>query len=168
MRLFRICRLHSSVPPHRLVSLLAAVLQSSEQVMLMIPCLSPPAPQSRKHQLAAAQRASVAPAGEETGVEGMGGLDTATPPSSLPLPPPHSTSPPPPPEEKGAEEGVMEGEGDGDVVLEPEVCLFCDLRCRSVDEAVRHMLKRHGFFIPDAEYLVDVPGLLVRGWTRGT
>lgn len=56
-----------------------------------------------------------------------------------------------------------EEEGQEDVpeaMLEPEVCIFCNHVSRSVDSNVVHMLKSHGFFIPDAEYLQDLQGLV--------
>jgi len=42
----------------------------------------------------------------------------------------------------------------------PTTCIFCNRSFNDVEVAVRHMLRRHGFFIPDAEYLVDLSGLL--------
>jgi len=46
-------------------------------------------------------------------------------------------------------------------------CLFCAYGSRNnpeesgVEQCLNHMLKSHGFFIPDAEYLVDIEGLLM-------
>ena len=42
----------------------------------------------------------------------------------------------------------------------PTVCIFCNRSYRDVDGAVRHMLRHHGFFIPDADFLIDLPGLV--------
>ncbi|KAK2467776.1 hypothetical protein APHAL10511_000071 [Amanita phalloides] len=39
-------------------------------------------------------------------------------------------------------------------------CLFCPSTSTSLDENLSHMSLSHSFFIPDAEYLVDLPGLL--------
>jgi pre-60S factor REI1 len=39
-------------------------------------------------------------------------------------------------------------------------CLFCPSSFDSLDSELSHMLQVHGFFIPDAEYLVDREGLI--------
>ena len=39
-------------------------------------------------------------------------------------------------------------------------CLFCPTRSDSIASNLTHMSITHGFFIPDAEYLVDLSGLL--------
>ncbi|OAV98596.1 hypothetical protein PTTG_01779 [Puccinia triticina 1-1 BBBD Race 1] len=48
--------------------------------------------------------------------------------------------------------------------IEPNECLFCprssSVRFADPDQALTHMLRTHGFFLPDQEYLVDRPGLL--------
>ncbi|XP_037274988.2 cytoplasmic 60S subunit biogenesis factor ZNF622 [Rhipicephalus microplus] len=59
-------------------------------------------------------------------------------------------------EEEEDEEGM---EDDSEQVL-PTECLFCGEQSGSVVENVAHMGRAHSFFIPDAEYLVDVEGLL--------
>jgi pre-60S factor REI1 len=43
------------------------------------------------------------------------------------------------------------GEGD---------CLFCTHKADTLQANIEHMVKKHSFFIPDAEYLVDLPGLI--------
>jgi pre-60S factor REI1 len=63
-------------------------------------------------------------------------------------------------EEGSNEEGEEEGEAAAPVDLSPEVCIFCNERFPSVEMAVLHMWKQHGFHLPDGEYLVDVHGLL--------
>ncbi|KAM6502355.1 C2H2 type zinc-finger (2 copies) domain containing protein [Amanita muscaria] len=40
-------------------------------------------------------------------------------------------------------------------------CLFCSTTSASLDENLSHMSLSHSFFIPDAEYIVDLPGLVV-------
>ena len=46
-------------------------------------------------------------------------------------------------------------------IVDPkEECLFCSARFQSIDQVVDHMTKAHSLFIPDLEYLVDLPGLL--------
>ena len=44
--------------------------------------------------------------------------------------------------------------------LTPTDCLFCSLASPSFEVNLAHMSSIHSFFIPDAEYLVDVTGLV--------
>lgn len=44
--------------------------------------------------------------------------------------------------------------------LSTDSCLFCNHSSTSIETNVQHMERTHGFFIPDTEYLVDLPGLL--------
>ncbi|KZT58909.1 hypothetical protein CALCODRAFT_451002 [Calocera cornea HHB12733] len=44
--------------------------------------------------------------------------------------------------------------------LSPTSCLFCPIASASVAANLAHMSSAHSFFLPDAEYLSDVPGLL--------
>ncbi|EJD03003.1 uncharacterized protein FOMMEDRAFT_85023 [Fomitiporia mediterranea MF3/22] len=44
--------------------------------------------------------------------------------------------------------------------LSPQHCLFCPLHSPSLEDNLTHMSTAHSFFIPDAEYLVDLPGLI--------
>lgn len=39
-------------------------------------------------------------------------------------------------------------------------CLFCEQHFKDSTKCVSHMLRTHGFFIPDVEYCVDLEGLL--------
>ena len=39
-------------------------------------------------------------------------------------------------------------------------CLFCSIKSNDVESNVTHMGRHHGLFIPDREYLVNLPGLL--------
>ncbi|XP_059144989.1 cytoplasmic 60S subunit biogenesis factor ZNF622-like [Physella acuta] len=41
-----------------------------------------------------------------------------------------------------------------------EECLFCSYVSASLEENVTHMTKFHGFFIPDAEFISDLEGLV--------
>jgi pre-60S factor REI1 len=45
------------------------------------------------------------------------------------------------------------------VPLEKEDCIFCAHHAADFDSCLTHMLKEHGFFIPDVEFLVDPEGL---------
>lgn len=44
--------------------------------------------------------------------------------------------------------------------IPPTACLFCTHRSGDIATNLRHMTSAHSFYIPDAEYLVDLPGLL--------
>ncbi|XP_073144709.1 cytoplasmic 60S subunit biogenesis factor REI1 homolog 1 [Henckelia pumila] len=60
---------------------------------------------------------------------------------------------------------VSESPDDGDMdeddyELNPTSCFMCDLEHDSVENCMVHMHKKHGFFIPDTEYLKDPKGLL--------
>ncbi|KAF1773136.1 Zinc finger, double-stranded RNA binding [Phytophthora cactorum] len=46
------------------------------------------------------------------------------------------------------------------VPLEKEDCIFCTHHAADFDSCLTHMLKEHGFFIPDVEFLVDLEGLI--------
>ncbi|KAF8739932.1 C2H2 type zinc-finger (2 copies), partial [Rhizoctonia solani] len=44
--------------------------------------------------------------------------------------------------------------------LSPASCLFCPQISDSIDTNLEHMSSVHSFFIPDAEYLIDLQGLI--------
>ncbi|KAF8894908.1 C2H2 type zinc-finger-domain-containing protein [Gymnopilus junonius] len=44
--------------------------------------------------------------------------------------------------------------------LSDKHCLFCSHVSSSLDNNLTHMSTAHSFFIPDAEYLIDIPGLI--------
>ncbi|CAN6200665.1 unnamed protein product [Urochloa humidicola] len=44
--------------------------------------------------------------------------------------------------------------------LDPLFCFMCDLKHDTVEGCMAHMHKKHGFFIPDSEYLKDPHGFL--------
>lgn len=44
--------------------------------------------------------------------------------------------------------------------IPPTSCIFCPIASDSIELNVEHMRRAHGLFIPDQEYLVDLPGLL--------
>ncbi|CEG49636.1 cytoplasmic protein [Plasmopara halstedii] len=46
------------------------------------------------------------------------------------------------------------------VPLEKEDCIFCSHHATDLNSSLTHMLKEHGFFIPDLDYLVDLEGLI--------
>jgi pre-60S factor REI1 len=39
-------------------------------------------------------------------------------------------------------------------------CLFCPHESASLEDNLTHMSSAHSFFIPDADYLIDIPGLI--------
>ncbi|KAA8913750.1 C2H2 type zinc-finger-domain-containing protein [Sphaerosporella brunnea] len=51
-------------------------------------------------------------------------------------------------------------QGDKQTALPLEACLFCPYVSLSLTLNVSHMSKAHGLFIPEATYLVDLPGLI--------
>ncbi|XP_072953618.1 cytoplasmic 60S subunit biogenesis factor REI1 homolog 2-like [Typha angustifolia] len=46
------------------------------------------------------------------------------------------------------------------VELDPSCCFMCDIKHDTIENCIVHMHKKHGFFIPDVEYLKDLKGLL--------
>lgn len=44
--------------------------------------------------------------------------------------------------------------------LSSNSCLFCTHESTILDDNLTHMSTAHSFFIPDAEYLIDIPGLI--------
>ena len=47
-----------------------------------------------------------------------------------------------------------------EVDLDPSCCFMCDLKHGTVDECMVHLHRKHGFFVPDSEYLKDSCGFL--------
>lgn len=72
---------------------------------------------------------------------------------------------PPSPESEDAD---SEEEGDIETRLaaarrkrhQPSDCLFCTTKSPTIEACLKHMSSAHSFFLPDAENLVDLPGLL--------
>ncbi|EAU91378.1 cytoplasmic protein [Coprinopsis cinerea okayama7 len=44
--------------------------------------------------------------------------------------------------------------------LSPLDCLFCPHKSSSLEDSLTHMSLSHSFFIPDADYLIDIQGLI--------
>lgn len=44
--------------------------------------------------------------------------------------------------------------------LKPTDCIFCGSRFKELERNVKHMFTKHGLYIPDRTYLVDLEGLL--------
>ncbi|KAJ9579573.1 hypothetical protein L9F63_004758 [Diploptera punctata] len=49
---------------------------------------------------------------------------------------------------------------EGENPISSNNCLFCSHHSASMKKNLRHMTIEHSFFIPDAEYLIDIEGLL--------
>lgn len=60
----------------------------------------------------------------------------------------------------GEEEEEEDDEDDETEALGLEECFFCSNIASSVMENVEHMSKTHSFFLPEAEYLIDLEGLI--------
>ncbi|XP_078321100.1 cytoplasmic 60S subunit biogenesis factor ZNF622-like [Crassostrea virginica] len=58
-------------------------------------------------------------------------------------------------DEEDEDEEDWEGEGLG-----LEECLFCSSISSSLENNLNHMSVKHGFFLPDADYLTDVEGMM--------
>lgn len=75
-------------------------------------------------------------------------------------------------EEDDEEEAMDQAEGDSAAASDPKPaaalpgsipatdCLFCAHHSKSLVKNIAHMTRVHSFFIPDAEFLVDVAGLV--------
>ena len=46
------------------------------------------------------------------------------------------------------------------IKLELEDCIFCTHRSESLLENMKHMSHKHGFFVPDVDYLIDLSALI--------
>lgn len=46
-------------------------------------------------------------------------------------------------------------------VVKPTVCLFCDKKSPKIKDNLGHMTLRHGFFLPEEQYLIDLEGIMV-------
>lgn len=53
-----------------------------------------------------------------------------------------------------------EAEEEEEHVADVKQCLFCNYISPDLDLNITHMSKQHGLFIPEREYLVDLPGLI--------
>lgn len=57
--------------------------------------------------------------------------------------------------------GIVKGvDMDEDDELDVSCCFICDRKHGDIESCLIHMHKKHGFFIPDVEYLKDPTGLL--------
>ncbi|KAJ3698733.1 hypothetical protein LUZ61_002438 [Rhynchospora tenuis] len=70
--------------------------------------------------------------------------------------------------EMGSDEEMEEGdevgsdqEMEGMEELDPSTCFMCDAKHENIESCMVHMHKKHGFFIPDVEFLKDAEGLLI-------
>nr|CAG4645531.1 EOG090X06E3 [Lynceus sp. MCZ IZ 141354] len=68
-------------------------------------------------------------------------------------------------EEEEEEEEVEEVDSDEweeftDDPIPVNKCLFCSKESKNLDDNLIHMTKMHGFFVPDAEFVTDMEGLI--------
>ncbi|KAL4222432.1 hypothetical protein ACF0H5_018471 [Mactra antiquata] len=61
--------------------------------------------------------------------------------------------------ETDSEVESVESFGDEDG-LGIEECLFCSTISQSLEDNIKHMTEKHSFFLPDAEYISDLEGLI--------
>lgn len=58
------------------------------------------------------------------------------------------------------EDDTSDEDDEFEDAVDPTCCFMCDLEHETIESCMVHMHKRHGFFIPDIEYLKDPRGLL--------
>ena len=54
----------------------------------------------------------------------------------------------------------MQEDGDYEHKADLDQCLFCNYKSPTTDLNLLHMGRQHGFFVPERDYLLDLPGLL--------
>ncbi|KAG6915393.1 hypothetical protein DXG01_011712 [Tephrocybe rancida] len=64
------------------------------------------------------------------------------------------------PDDQDLEQSIDEKIAAARARLTPNHCLFCSHETTSLEGNLTHMSQAHSFFIPDADYLVDIPGLI--------
>ncbi|EDO18728.1 hypothetical protein Kpol_1055p85 [Vanderwaltozyma polyspora DSM 70294] len=57
------------------------------------------------------------------------------------------------------DEDVTDEEYDNDSIDCTE-CIYCGVKNKEIEKNVKHMFQKHGLYIPERSYLVDLPGLL--------
>ena len=55
---------------------------------------------------------------------------------------------------------VVFAEEDGGEPIPVTDCLFCSHHSSTLEKNVGHMTSQHSFFLPDADFVVDLEGLL--------
>ena len=60
-------------------------------------------------------------------------------------------------EEVDSDEWEEWDEGEG---IPPTTCLFCPRSSHDLAASLRHMTQEHSFFVPDAEFVTDMEGLV--------
>ncbi|KAL9258823.1 Cytoplasmic 60S subunit biogenesis factor REI1 homolog 1-like protein [Drosera capensis] len=58
------------------------------------------------------------------------------------------------------EDDTSDEDDEFEDVVDPTCCFMCDLEHETIESCMVHLHKKHGFFIPDIEYLKDARGLL--------
>ncbi|KAK5123618.1 hypothetical protein LTR85_002656 [Meristemomyces frigidus] len=94
-------------------------------------------------------------------VEGMKttGLDDASsdPVSRRPSRPTPSSAAP---ANEAVAEDAMDEDDEEEYKADVTQCLFCNYVSPNLDLNLTHMSRQHGFFVPEKDYLVDLPGLI--------
>lgn len=52
------------------------------------------------------------------------------------------------------------GGADGGESIPVNECLFCPHHSKDVEKNLVHMTEKHSFFLPDADYLADIEGMV--------
>lgn len=63
-------------------------------------------------------------------------------------------------EEEDGDDSDWESCDEDDTVLEINTCIFCSYESLDLESNIQHMTGFHSFFIPDIEYVADLPGLV--------
>jgi pre-60S factor REI1 len=132
---------------------------------------------SKKHresEIKALSLSKPAPAPEaevESGIEAEEPVASTS--TSAPVPAPSEADPAPEPPKPGVSLAIAEDATEEEIIqtldekiaaararLSPAHCLFCSTHSASLEDNLTHMSSAHSFFVPDAEYLTDLPGLL--------
>ncbi|KIJ67668.1 hypothetical protein HYDPIDRAFT_25147 [Hydnomerulius pinastri MD-312] len=123
---------------------------------------------SKKHKENEIKAATRPRSGQPSNGDGEDLYDTPAPPPQAPVPeepaPPKETPLAADEEDDGSDDEVNQTI-DAKIAaarskLSPSSCLFCTHSSSSLEENLTHMSSAHSFFIPDADYLVDLTGLI--------
>lgn len=115
---------------------------------------------SKRHLSRAAKKTSV-PASVSSTAEGSNTTpDTTTDTASKPEPMREEGANDTKEGKEGAGIDEAEFEFDESKILPKTTCFFCNKSCKTVQKSLKHMLKKHGFFVPFIEYLTDLDGML--------
>lgn len=121
---------------------------------------------SKKHKenelKTASQRCQPVPQPDEVPSAPVDRLPSSMPPvsSEIPIPKDSTLSVPATATEDDINESIDAKIAAARSRLSPAHCLFCTHASSTLSENLTHMSSSHSFFVPDADYLVDLPGLI--------